>query len=564
MRLRLRSRRGNVLVLIMVVIAFIVVPVLIVQSQLGLYFVDRDRANSVVEAACLVAASDLSRIVVLDPHFGYVSLSNYAPVGRATLARDGEPLPVMGINTLTGTIRQNTIVAGALENATMMSLVDRDRLFLYMTVKRLNRALAAAAAGGGEATDMDGEKIEPLKHVTEYLKAHLPANLRLKSVNLECGWLKDDGTTTIAIPEPEHTPPYARVRPEKSQGGMYKPFVNVPVGKKAFYFAGLSSSSRIVTASRFRKADQRRVSSIVRLVCTVTRADAPKGGLGLSPDLRYVVCCQPYSMEDSGPRGVMTLRFTGGPVWGMQSWRDLLKDGTFCDRRVTIYKAFDGDYPVDREARMRRCQPKVPATTSNQLAEHLYCFLRNGNLRPKLGSVMAMIDETFSWGGSQFCLYEFGKDGKISRRTMERSPFTPGLAPESQLVVVSDTSITGGLSPVIIITDNVRFLGTEYGGKHGGQPLAGTPLNWCEIREYGGDEHFASGLGKGHLGTRLTLSDPGGSAFNLFRGFNGGNLTAQPRKSYYSGGLAVDIEIGGTAGARDPARDMLSMRRVGR
>ncbi|MCA9805617.1 MAG: hypothetical protein KC777_26785 [Cyanobacteria bacterium HKST-UBA02] len=88
MRVRLRSRRGNLLVLIMVVIAFIVVPVLIVQSQLGLYFVDKDRASSVVEAACLVAANDLSRIVVADPHFGYVSLSNFAPVGRATLARD--------------------------------------------------------------------------------------------------------------------------------------------------------------------------------------------------------------------------------------------------------------------------------------------------------------------------------------------------------------------------------------------------------------------------------------------------------------------------------------------
>ena len=69
-------------------------------AQLALYQVDKTRTESVIDAAGLVAADDLSRLIINDPNFGYVSLSNYPPIGIATCAADGEPLPVVGINTL--------------------------------------------------------------------------------------------------------------------------------------------------------------------------------------------------------------------------------------------------------------------------------------------------------------------------------------------------------------------------------------------------------------------------------------------------------------------------------
>ena len=94
---------------------------------------------------------------------------------------------------------------------------------------------------------------------------------------------------------------------------------------------------------------------------------------------------------------------------------------------------------------------------------------------------------------------------------------------------------------------------------HAGQPLAGTPLNWCELAEYGGDEQIAAKLNKGHLGTKLTLADPSGNtqvdaAINdpnlaIFQSFDGKAIFHQPRRSFYSGGLALDIEIGGTGNA---------------
>jgi hypothetical protein len=124
----MRCRKGNILILIIVAICFILLPLLIVVSQLGFFQIDRDRTQNIVDAAGLIAANDLSRIILNDENFGYVSLSNYPPVGKETLADDGEPLPVTGINTLIGTIRQNAIIARELGNETMEHLSETDRV----------------------------------------------------------------------------------------------------------------------------------------------------------------------------------------------------------------------------------------------------------------------------------------------------------------------------------------------------------------------------------------------------------------------------------------------------
>ncbi len=44
--------------------------------------------RTAIEAASLAAAKEISRIVVNDPNFGYISLSDAAPVGKATAAGD--------------------------------------------------------------------------------------------------------------------------------------------------------------------------------------------------------------------------------------------------------------------------------------------------------------------------------------------------------------------------------------------------------------------------------------------------------------------------------------------
>jgi hypothetical protein len=594
MRKQLRRNNGSILFLMLLLVCFIVVPCVIVGGQLALYNVDRVRTQTVVEAAGLVAANDLSRIVINDPNFGYVSLSNYPPIGKATCAQDGEPLPVLGINTLVGTVRQNTIIAHELDNKTMIVLAETDKTKLESTIQDLNATITAALSKDGKDnqdgqshndsvdnndnidnsgsianngskngingqkgwTDIQGEKIQPAKDVTAFLQANLPKNIRLQSVTLTNGWLSDGGESTIAVPQPVRL---AQVKPQQIKGGKYKAFVDVPVGSRSFTFAGLGPSSSLVSSATFNEADGKHICSVVKIDCTFDRETIGQSlapfGVKACTTLQTVACCQPFAMPDVGPTGAMTLRFSGGPVPGMQNWHDFL-GGAFHDNQITAYNAIGGDYPVDHQSQMIASEPLLPPNTSQQFAEHLYYWLRNGHVRPRIDAVLDMMNESFRSAPAQIYAYEFAKEGAISRRIIARDPFPIGVTSDAQNQTVVDTSIQGGMTPIIIFRDDVKTLGTTHGGRHAGQPLAGYPLNWCELADYGGDEHTASTLEKGRLGTRLTLVNAAGTAlpeeaindpnFALFQSFEGKRVFHQPRRSFYSGGLALDIEIGGT------------------
>src|SRR6185369_16412002 len=151
----MRADRGNTLVLVLATISIIVIPLAYFFCTVGLLNLYRQRTQGVVDAAALVAASDLSRIVINDPNFGFVSLSNYAASGKATLADDGEPLPVFGINTLIGTLRQNTIVAHELGSDAMMNAVDLDSEYAQLTIKELNAAMQASLDTSGIKKSFD-------------------------------------------------------------------------------------------------------------------------------------------------------------------------------------------------------------------------------------------------------------------------------------------------------------------------------------------------------------------------------------------------------------------------
>jgi hypothetical protein len=71
-------------------------------------------------------AEKLSRIVVNDSHFGFIALSNSPPIGKATVADDGEPCPISGINNLLATIRLDTLMAHELNDSNLCQLADAD------------------------------------------------------------------------------------------------------------------------------------------------------------------------------------------------------------------------------------------------------------------------------------------------------------------------------------------------------------------------------------------------------------------------------------------------------
>ncbi|MDZ4838214.1 MAG: hypothetical protein SGJ27_30900 [Candidatus Melainabacteria bacterium] len=571
MKTQRRREAGNVLIIILVCACFIIVPLVLMLTQTGVYVIDRGRVQTVVDGAGLLAANDLSKMIINDRNFGFVSLSNYPPIGRATLARDGEPLPVIGINTLVGTIRQNTIVAHELGNSAMLRLADVDRKALDETTEDINSLIKKSLNGtlDTRAIDIQGKEVDPLKSATEFINAHLPGVARLESIELSNGWLKNGGMSTIKTPEPQQ---FAQLKPNEVRAGEYKAFMNVPAFGRPFTFAGLGPSSRIVSNSEFEPADNKHINTIVKIDCVISQKNPwlPFLPAGSDPKtrMRVVAYCQPYTMPDLGPKGLMTLRFSGQPVAGLLSWNDFLKDANFADKQVATYDVIGGDYPIDKGAALNQTERFPEPGTAEQFGEHLYYWLRNGHLQPRLGEVLAMVNAPFKVGMKDIYAYEFAKDGTISRRLIDRDPFPVGATADSQYSAMADTRIQGGLAPIILFRDNVKNLGTENGGKHGGQPLAGNPLNWCELRDFGGDEQTALYLGKGRLGTQLTLTDPANTSpaedtnmlTDLFRKIDGKPLSLQPRRNFYSGGLALDIEIGGIRQFQPPTLDIPSKR----
>lgn len=548
LKLHLRAQNGNILLLTLACLGFIIVPLVIFVSQSGSYIIDRERAKSAVEAAALLAANNLSRVMVDDPEFGFVSLSNYPPNGEGTLAGDGEPLPVTGINTLMGTVRQLSILGFELQNKTISKLAKEDKDSLDSTVDDLNGALSLAVTKDLKETLIDnrGVKIEIEKDVTDFLKKNLPPSLTLKSVQIENGWLSAPSRSTIELPDMNtaaHTEKDAIVDKE------YRAFVDAPFNDQSYTFAGLGKSSALVNGLEFHPADAKHINSIVRLKVLFGRNSEFKQVLPFcleAPDqIEMNAAAQPFAMADFGPAGVMMVRFSGGSVAGLHTWSDFLQKDNFHDRMVLPYQAHFGDYPADPRSVMKPSQVDQAEGTSQQFAEHLYYWLRNGHLRAKLSSITNMLNQRFQSGPNDIYAYEFNNSGNIARRIVAKDPFPAGLTSESQVSTMVDTTTDSGINPIIIFRNNVKRQGKVSGGKHAGQPIAGTPLNWCELSEYGGDDFIAGAVRKGRLATGLTLLDPT-SANSSFRGFDGKTICLQPRKSFYSGGLAVDIEIGGT------------------
>jgi hypothetical protein len=512
---QVRCEKGSILVLIILLAFFLAIPLIISLNQMGVYMIDRDRAQSAVDSACLAAANDVSRILINDPNFGFVSLSNYAPSGKTTLARDGRSLPVTGINTLVGTLRQNTIVAEQLQNQTMLSMVDQDRSCLNATIDKLNSIISESVSGNGSVNyDVHGDLIDPVEDVMQCLHDNLPKYIEVESVTLSNGWLSDGGSTTIAIPEPAKL---SDVEETNIVGGNYRAFVDIPVGKRSFTFAGLGAASSLADASQFQVADDNHICSIVKIDCTFRLKNLPFAAFGMKVGhkLRCVACSQPFAQDDTAVKGAMTLTFSGGSAPGLENWIDLLKPGSFQDNKVTQYDVEGGDYPIDSDARMKEPQAQDGLSTSKEFAQHLYYWLRNGRLAAKLESVLQMLSEPFRNCSDQVYVYEFTESGKISRKQIPRDPANIPVVADRQSSYTADTMTPSGQSPLIVFRDNVMHLGTLYGGKHGGQPLTSESFKNSELEKYWLNEQWSLKSPKANPGAK-------------------------------DHGLAVDIEIGGT------------------
>jgi hypothetical protein len=153
-------------------------------------------------------------------------------------------------------------------------------------------------------------------------------------------------------------------------------------------------------------------------------------------------------------------------------------------------------------------------------------------------------------------VYEIDKNGNIVVTNEKCSAFMSETVSENQLyAVVSDIHVSNG-DLTVMFRDFVNCVGTASGGLHAGEPIAGEPINWCELPSFDGDQSVASlkqegSLARGVLPIGSTGSNTDPQAISSigvqFIRNDSQALKYQPRKTYYSSGLAVEIRFSAPA-----------------
>lgn len=559
---RVRNQNGSILLLVVVCIG-VLLP-LIFFSIVGIAQLNFNHARqtSAVESASLAAASDLARIVISDPHFGYIALTDYAPVGRAVKAEDGEPLPAIGINTLWASCRSQLILAETIGNSELRDLALLELREANRATASLNSMLEAALRPGGSGRfhDINGVVVAPYDHAMEVLKANstqyasaaVPNVERLK---LSLGWLDELTDSGTPVPQPVTM---AVVPNDLAFADHYRAFTNIPVGNQSFYFAALGKQSALVREKSFRLPDGKRMCSIVRAEVDLLLIDPAEAGCRRPPvEIHACACAQPGGNSDTSIPGTMRIAFEDGLVPNLSSIRSLLTAKELAASSAEVSTAVDGDYPTDAGAKLS-CNELRSLTSVVALG--LFDWLRSTHNKARLDSVEAMINRPFpedflqGKNSKPLLTYELDAKGNVVITNQQQNPYLSDVVFENQKCARSkEPFLADNGHWTLYFRDQVRHLGPDSGGKHAGQIMPPNPLNWCELSFYGCDEATAGAKLTGGNARGLTLTGsshgcPDGSGgisaeSAEFFGRNGSPLPVQPRKTYYSGGLAVEFRF---------------------
>jgi len=517
-----RRQAGSMLVL---VIAFIFL-ILCLAVVMGLGFVRLVGTNTeqrtAIEAAAIAVARDLSAIVVNTPECGFVSLSDYAPVGTATQNGDGFAMPVRSINTLIGTARLDLIVGDLMDQDVMRELAKRDMQDALSAKDQLLNVLAASMAPGGSATDKDGNAITPYvdaenAYRNNQIRMTGASNYVPNSMVLALGSIQGGLSTAIPVPKPASTAP---VPSSQQVNGFYKSFVNIPYGGVDFVFGGIGPNVKIVDYRNWVAT----IPSLPYQMQTIVRAEAvqhmtdPYNPNGY--DVKAVACAQPASVHDPLPQpGALSISFPDGAVPEIRSPRDVYENTDLKGGVVDLLTAKAGDYPTDPGSNMAPTSWPVASAlnTSNAWLTGLHDWIRRAGTKADIDSIINMqttpLDSaspsTAAWvapvvqGGPYLNIgtvpagiihiYKFDMDGVVTYQSRLLTPYPLYVSSNEQMYAETMMAIPNSSVPIqtysvplpdgnkdiqlmkrwdVYIRDEVRNPGSIRGGKHGGEPLA--------------------------------------------------------------------------------------------
>jgi len=458
-----RRSSGSVFLLALV-LAAVLFGIFVVGIWLFKYNALQLKQNAFAEATALGCAQELSRIVVEDPHFGFVSLTEQNG-GTRTVSHSGESLPVRGINTILANIRQTRLLAMELGNAPLMDLTEHEFSQAQSTLNLLKKALAEAAqAKSGPrslASDVNGQPVDLYKKARQvYSQCSGQSDLSGIDFEIKLGQLADGGPTTTAAPLPERL---GAIKQSQLFGSDYMSCVKIPCQDLNFVFASLSSQATLGNIDSFRELDATQFGSVLRL--SVTRT---------SDSLRAAACAVPPSYRVSPSYATIVLDLpVGMDEQDAVTFADFLRKD-FSGGNPNYCTPENGDFPIDEN-----CRLSAASGADNfgyTVGELIYDWLlsSNANSPDTLKSIVEIFNTPLASRAerqlfSSFCLaLYFDKDAKLHRHLFCRNPFYKGFISEAQDSGQSTVSFSTGEASVSFIND-VTKIGTTNSGKHGGQ-----------------------------------------------------------------------------------------------
>ena len=451
--------------------------------------------HTAIESAALAAASDLSKIVVLDPYFGYIGLSDSAPSGSATAAQDGFGMPVQGINTILATVRLDMIIADALENTLMQQCARRDYKMAMSASNGLVTALQSAITRTGQGEDENGNVIEPQKDaITAYKSCVQRMNgtrtrLVPGTLTLSLGCIAQ-ATTNIPAPQPGSI---AQVPNDLQQNGCYVAYVDQPYKASDgttydFVYAGTTSNTILVDYKKFAQTIPALPYTVPTLIlCQADQIfnDVDMQGNTANRTIHAVACAEPASNLDPRPHpGALTISFPNGFISTLQKPLDLFNKVSLAESPCDYFQTpVLGDYPESPLTYSQLSLPSVtvPGHPTVVQAETVafYDWIRRGGFRVNAQALIDMLQTPFdqSYPAGSIHAYEFNKQGNINYVVFQSSIASWRVSQNQWQAIsglaASDQTNTGQRFD-IVIKDSCYQPGTfnNVGGMHGGEPLS--------------------------------------------------------------------------------------------
>jgi hypothetical protein len=477
-----RQRTGASLVLVIALFGTLALMLMLFCLKFTGFLGSYHEQKSAIEAAALASAKDISAIVINDPNFGLIGLSDSSPIGTATAAGDNFYTSATGINTLLGTIRLDLIIADYLEDPLMRQLVLADYTNALTAQANLVAALNATMTSGGTGQDVNGNTVNPNQDALNAYnanKVHLAigqtCSLVPGSLQLSLGYV-DGLATRTPIPQPQSI---ASVSASQQSQGFYVPNAEIDYKNTPFVFAALGPNATLVDFRDFQKS----VNGLPFSTPSVVKVDANElysENAAISHTVHATAAALAGTVVDQRPNpGSFSITFVDGPVPEIVQPGDLINNSQIqADPTDMMQTPPNGDYP--QTALVNYSIPILPDPDpfhpkfENVISVALYDWLKRGGTGVNVQSLINMLQTPMNYGagGAQMQRFHLTASGTVTNDSVGWGQQNLCVS-NNQYRAISGLGLasSNGNRYDLQITDYVHLAGRARSGIHAGEPL---------------------------------------------------------------------------------------------